>query len=1062
MIVLALRVGPLREVAMGRRHVGVEMLLGLARAGACALALAPVSAIGQSGSVLTGAVLTGTVVDASTHAPLQNVVVTATSPSLQGEQTMLTDETGTYRIPQLPEGTYALRFEREDHRPFVKEAIGLPAGYTLRFNPELIPEVAGATTVNVIGRNPVVDVGSTQQGSVVERDFIQMIPLNPPGVSGANNRSFENVALAVPGVQQDIFGIAVVGATSPENLYMIDGLATRNPTDGTRGSSLSVEFVESVSVLTGGYMPEYGRTTGGIIAANTRSGGNEFHGSVWGTWTPGALTGTPKVVQAPDSVLSFRTTAHNVVDFGFSLGGYLIKDRLWFYVGVQPEFSRDRIERDLTPYRLNPDLSLYRDADGKTQFEAPTYTVSSFADERQVQYFGKLTYLISDNHRLSLTVTGTPSRSDASPLIPGQPVRRGQLGATSQPAFDGTFDVVGKLSSSFAQKRVLLDFIAGWHEEDHNASAYDGSKLGSTDPTAIANQPRIKWAPRSLTEFESLPAAVVADCLSDGNGGRTRCLTSYLTGGPPSLYANRVDTFQGRLIVTVLFEALGHHVLKLGIDGQVSTWEDTFGYGGGAVLEENGVGGRLRTPGYPFGLGGYLSGPDQEVDLPVQHFKTKTVLLGGFVQDSWSILDRVTLNAGVRYESQTVYPNGNLAALSFPNEWSPRLGVIWDFTRNGRSKLYASYARYYENLPLYVAGTAFGSISVLQARYAPASGDCNPTNSITASCRSKDNVVSGGLPPNPSWRVGMASQHEPVDPQIRPPSEDEVVAGIQYEFLPNTRASVTYTHRNIVHWVEDIGVNGSDFFIGNPGYGIGSTYPPARRVYNSFVLALDKVYANGWLAQVSYTYQNLTGNLEGLIRTETQTLFPNANSDFDVHRLAVNREGPLPADIRHTVKAYVAKELVLAAWFSITMGAAYVGASGAPISWLGASSIYQNSEEYLFPRGSGGRLPWQHTIDVNGAVNFKFSKDTVLTLSVNVFNLFNFQQVTGVDENYTLIPPGPGVAPVPNGNPATDRGKIVDDQTGQPLKPSDVNPHFFQPTAYQPPRQVRFQARLSF
>ena len=1046
---------------MERRHVGVETLLGLARLACCVLALGPASGMAQSGTVITGAVLTGTVVDASTQRPVPNVLVTATSPALQGEQVVLTDESGTYRVPQLPEGTYTLRFEREDYKPFAREGIELPFGYTLRFNPELIPEVAGATTVSVIGLNPLVDVGSTQQGLVVERDFIQMIPLNPPGTSGANNRSFENVALAVPGVQQDLFGIAIVGATSPENLYLIDGLATRNPSDGTRGSPLSVEFVESVSVLTGGYMPEYGRTTGGIIAANTRSGGNEFHGSVWGTWTPGALTGTPRVVQAPDSVLSSRTSAHNVVDFGFSLGGYLVKDRLWFYVGLQPEFSRDRIERDLTPYRLNSDLSLYRDANGRTQFEAPIYTVSSFADERQVQYFGKLTYLITDNHRLSLTVTGTPSRSDASPLVPGQPIGRGQLGATSQPTFDGTFDVVGKLSSSFAQKRVLLDVIAGWHEEDHNASAYDGSKLGSTDPTAIANQPRIKWAPRSLTEFESLPAAVVADCLSDGKGGRTRCPTSYFTGGPWLLYANRVDTFQGRLIATVLFEALGHHVLKLGIDGQLSTWEQTFGYPGGAVLYENRVGGRLGTPGYPFGQDGYLTGPDQEVDLPFQHFKTETVLLGGFVQDSWNILDRVTLNAGVRYESQTVYLNEKVV-LSFPNEWSPRIGFIWDFTRNGRSKLYANYARYYENVPLLVAGMAFGSVSVLQARYAPASGDCNPTNSITASCRSKDKLASGGLPPNPSWRVGIANEHVPVDPQIRPPSEDEVVAGIQYELLPNTRASVTYTHRNIVQWVEDIGVNGSDFFIGNPGYGIGSTYPPARRVYNSFVLALDKVYANGWLAQVSYTYQNLTGNLEGLIRTETQQLSPNANSDFDVQRLVVNREGPLPADVRHTVKAYVAKELVLAGWFSMTMGAAYVGASGAPISWLAASSIYGNSEEYLFPRGSGGRLPWQHTIDVNGALNFRFSKATVLTVSVNVFNLFNFQQVTGVDQNYTLIPLGPGVAPVPNGNPATDKGKIVDDQTGQPLKPSDVNPHFFQPTAYQPVRQVRFQARLSF
>jgi outer membrane receptor protein involved in Fe transport len=893
---------------------------------------------------------------------------------------------------------------------------------------------------------------------------MQVIPLNAPNTIGANNRSFENVALAVPGVQGDRYGVAIHGATSPENSYLIDGLSTRNTTDGTRGSSLSVEFVESVSVLTGGYLPEYGRTTGGIIAANTKSGGNEFHGSIWGTWTPGALAGAPHAVQAPQSVLSFRSTLHNVVDFGASLGGYLIKDRLWFFVGVQPEFSRYQIYRDLTPRRINPDGTLFIGPDGKPQFEAPIYTDSHFADERQVQYFGKLTYLVNENHRLALTVTGTPSRSGSSStyyfdaLTPGGAGAVGSPSAIFRPGFDGTFDVVGKLSSSFADKRVLLDVMAGWHHEDHDASAGDGSKLGSTDRTAGANQPRVSWAPRSLTEFETLPPSVVADCLSDGNGGRTRCRTRYLTGGPFLLYANRVDTFQGRVIATLLFEALGHHVVKLGIDGEVSPWDDTAGPPGGALLSELGIGGPLLAQRQT----GYLTAPDQEVDVPAPHFSTKSVLLGGFVQDSWSILDRVTVNVGVRYEAQTIYGVENLVALSFPNEWSPRVGVIWDFTQQGRSRSRELRPVLREH-PADPRRRGFRRGAAVQPFYAPASGDCNPASATTASCRSRSNLLpETWYPPNTSWHVTAPDQHDPVDPQTKPPSEDEWVAGIQYEVLPSTRASLAYTHRNLVHWVDDMGLSGADYFIGNPGFGIGSMYPPARRVYNSFVVALDKVYADGWLAQVSYTYQNLTGNIEGLFRSESGQFVPNVNTDFDILRLAANREGPLPGDIRHTIKAYLAKEFILAPWFSMTTGVAYAGSSGAPISWLGAnvSNGYGNGEVYIFPRGSGGRLGWQHTIDVNGALNLRFSTSTVLTLSVNVFNLFNFQQVTEVDQNYTLD--SPGVAPVPNGNPATDKGKIVNDVTGQPVQPSQVNSRFFQPASYQPIRQVRFQARLSF
>ena len=1038
---------------MDRRHVGVEAVLETTRLAAWVLLLLPGLGIAQSGSVITGAVLTGTVTDASTGAPVPNVVVTATSPSLQGEQVVLTDETGTYRAPQLPQGTYTLHFERENYRPFAKEGIDLPAGYTLRFNPQLVPEVAGATTVNVVAQNPLVDVGSTQQGAVVEREFITSIPLNPPGTIGANNRSYENVALTVPGVHADLYGVGIKGATSPENAYLIDGMSTRNPATGLRGSPLSVEFVESVSVLTGGYLPEYGRATGGIIAANTRSGGNEFHGSVWGTWTPGALAGNAHGVQASESFITFRSVPQNIVDFGASLGGYFIKDRLWFFVGVQPELSKYRINRELTPL----------DSSGKP--EAPIYTDSRFADERQLQYFGKLTYLFNEDHRLSLTVTGTPSRSGSSSsysfssLTPGQAGAVGRPSAIFVPAVDDTFDMVGKLSSSFAGKRVLLDLIAGWHHEDHDLHPADGSKLGSTDPAALMNQPRVSWAPRSLTEFETLPPAVAANCLSDGNGGRTRCPTRYLTGGPGVISDNRFDTVQARLILTFLFEALGHHVLKVGVDGEVSTYDDAFGVSGGRLFRETRVGGpllgRLQS--------GYLTGPDQEVDIPVIHYSTSTVLLAGFVQDSWSILDRVTLNVGVRYEAQTLYGVQDLVGLSFPNEWSPRVGFIWDFTRQGRSKLYASYARYYENIPLTVTDGLFAGGGFVQAYYPPASGDCNPASPTTASCRSTSTPIPGTwVPPNPTWFVTAPNQHAPVDPAIRPPSEDEWVAGFQYEVLPNTRASIAYTHRNIGSWVEDMSRVGTNYFVGNPGFGIGSVFPPARRVYDSFVVAVDKVYANGWLAQLSYTYQSLSGNIEGLFRSETGQLMPNVNSDFDILKLAPNRDGPLPGDIRHTIKAYAAKEFVLAPWFSMTMGAAYVGSSGAPINWLGANAAngYGDGEVYVFPRGSGGRLPWQHTIDVNGALNFRFSSTTVLTLSVNVFNLFNFQQVTGVDENYTHFPQG--VSPVPNGNPSTDKGKIVDDITGAALKPSQVNPQFLQPTAYQPVRQVRFQARMSF
>src|SRR6185295_15078986 len=99
-------------------------------------------------------------------------------------------------------------------------------------------------------------------------------------------------------------------------------------------------------------------------------------------------------------------------------------------------------------------------------------------------------------------------------------------------------------------------------------------------------------------------------------------------------------------------------------------------------------------------------GPDDPVHLASLRVTTKSISAGGFVQDSWSVLDRVTLNLGVRYDAQFLYDSTGARALSFPNEWSPRVGAIYDPTEAGRAKIFANYARFYESVPLDMADRA--------------------------------------------------------------------------------------------------------------------------------------------------------------------------------------------------------------------------------------------------------------------------------------------------------------------------------------------------------------------
>jgi hypothetical protein len=116
------------------------------------------------------AVLTGTVRDAATKKPVADVVVTVTSPALQGEQTVLTDAAGQYRIPSLPPGSYTIRLEGDTYKPYARSGVELRIDSTIRVNDQLPPESLKAEEIVVVASAPTVDVGSSTTGVSVNAD----------------------------------------------------------------------------------------------------------------------------------------------------------------------------------------------------------------------------------------------------------------------------------------------------------------------------------------------------------------------------------------------------------------------------------------------------------------------------------------------------------------------------------------------------------------------------------------------------------------------------------------------------------------------------------------------------------------------------------------------------------------------------------------------------------------------------------------------------------------------------------------------------------------------------
>jgi len=201
----------------------------------------------------------------------------------------------------------------------------------------------------------------------------------------------------------------------------------------------------------------------------------------------------------------------------------------------------------------------------------------------------------------------------------------------------------------------------------------------------------------------------------------------------------------------------------------------------------------------------------------------------------------------------------------------------------------------------------------------------------------------------------------------------------------------------------------------------------------------------------------------------------------------------LSADITHFIKVYLAKEFVVTPVFSVSVGGSFNANSGTPVDALGAHPIYGDGLAYLLVRGSAGRLPWVTSLDGKVNFNYRFTKDLVVTASVEAFNIFNSQRPTLTDQRYTQDSVGPIIGATPgkvpnqfggkcndgetdpancsqgNGNlprpyvyPSGNRGLVVLPDASQTPVVAATNPTWGQPTSFQPVRQFRFSLRVTF
>ena len=939
----------------------------------------------------------GTVRDATEEA-LPGVTVEISSRALQGPRTAVTDASGLFRFPLVQPGTYLLAARLEGFAPRELRDIRVALGETTTVPITLT--LAAAATAEVSGGVPLIDTATTRIGTSLPAATLARLPLG---------RNYSSAMLTVGGAGTDGAGNTMLGATGLENSYIVDGLNTTSVKDGSQGKQLNLEFVQDVEVRAGGYEAEYGKAMGASVNVVTRSGGNEYHGDVFGYYDSESLMASDKHEDERTALSQPLPVVPKRYDVGLGLGGYLLKDRLWFFGAY------DRVAVD-TDYRRVESVTY-----------TPTSTIPNYVDGTDAQrtdlFSAKLTLRPAPSHAFVAAVFGDPIRYEGRNGINGPP------SAAFVTIENGGTDGVARWEGIFGT-RFLGQAQYGYHEER------DGWYSDESDKVL----------------FKDVRRGVSQAAPGSGPG--------WL--GPGTLRRNAWSA------TATAF--LGGHELKAGVGYELqNSSETTFLSGGGAVsryrtsatgafryslhggLAKVPLNCQVRTDGSR-GNFGFIDPTEcngwEVTDVGQMNPRTRN--LAFFLQDAWKVLPDLTVNVGLRYEEQRLFDAGGQLRIRLTDQWSPRVGVVWDPTARGLAKIHASYGRYYQAIPQYIQLATMGGFQY-----------------ISAYNLTEDRVdLVNTLAP-----FEYLSGSDYVSPGLKGIYQDEIVAGVELEVQKGWSVGLKGIYRSLGRVLEDrcdvydprSGLEGlvppeasTQCVLMNPGDGdYGQLLDPANpdcwadgpagtvpkpcesvrasRFFRGIQLDVSRRLSDRFLLQGSYVYSKLAGNYDGLVYERTGQATPALNPDFDTSDTLVNSYGSLMLDRRHQVR--VSGFYVLP--FGLQAGVNASFATGAPLSILGWSP--QDYSQYLAPRGSWDQLPSTYKIDLHLEYSVRLGPVSV-TPVLDVFNLTNVQT-------------------------AVRRGQVynnVEDGNQDPPYANPTVPTFGQDTGWQSPRILRLGARVRF
>jgi hypothetical protein len=925
----------------------------------------------------TGRIMGTTMLEDGSSVP--GVLIEAVSPRLVGKATTVSDENGNYRLLNLSPGTYTLTFTLQGLQTYIQKGVNLVAEQTVSINAAMkTGEVTEQITVSAVAAQ--IDVKSVAKTQTLTKEQFQTLP---------KGRNFDSLLTTIPGVQNEplVAGNSFDGASGLENVYYVDGVDTTSIVNGAAGQSVNFDFVEEVQVKASGYSAEFGGSLGGVINVITRSGGNEFHGEILGYYRGSPLTASRSDRLDLDHTDGTQQTARyykyneligenneHRIEGGINLGGYVIKDKLWFFGSFMPIF--------------------YSNTRSVGHFVGATNNTIDKEYKRTENYW---------NYNIKLTSQLAPNLRLSAGLVSNSSSDQGNLASAADNANPLVSpDEYGSTFPNYSANATL-----DWNVGNLQVNLRGGYFMtNETDP--LVKPTEAYWTFRNEAGYASTSNAHLNIPTEWKRATGFRSASAY----PYMLKKSKNEKMSVNLDLSYYMNLGGDHAWKAGVQfvRQGQDFDNTaafpivwLSWDRDCIVAGNNYG--RGTYGYYAVRGNEDAGPFGDF------YKAYANRWAIYLQDSWTIAERFTVNFGVRAESEYIPSYSALEEFSsikaiewgFGDKIAPRVGFVWDIKGDASTKVFGSFGIFYDVMKLSMAAGSYGGFMWSSAYY--------PLNTYEFT-----KIGTEGYDyPTPyviqNYRI---PSFDSTDPNMKAMSQRELSIGFEQRLTKDIALKARLVNKKLLWAIEDVGVQtpaGEHYYTTNPGSDFlkeswviakdagvldprTPDIPKAKRDYWGLNLSLDKRFSNNWMGGIAYTWSRQTGNYSGLSSgDEDGRDDPNVQRMFDLWYLAYDKnlnpiDGLLNVDRTHSVKAFGSYMFP----FGLTAGFTFNAMTGVPIStfWdIGA-------EGYMpYNRGTEGRTDLLALLDLNFSYDLKLGKNT-LQLSVNVENALNTRTAMSV------------------------------------------------------------------